>query len=336
MTRGAASSFVCPACRSAVDDGDSGYVCVSCHHVYPILFGIPDFRLTGDRYLSLDEERAKAGRLHAFGQTHDFKALVSYYYSITDDVPDDLAATFTDYVLNAPARSRAAIDALVGSEQAASLLDLGCGSGGALIGASEAFQDRTGVDIALRWLVIARKRLDEVGSAARLVCADAEALPFADGSFSHVLAVDLLENTASPSAAVGAAAAVLKETGRVYFSSSNCRWIGPHPATGVWAAGLLPPMVRSAFLKRNHGIDILRAVSFVSPGSVRRAAHAGGLRQIEAAPLDFDEQQIAHRSVAFKFLARLYSRLARASLTRRALVVAGPMFWILFKKEKVT
>lgn len=336
MTSGAASNFICPACRSAVEEGDGGYRCVSCHQFYPILFGIPDFRLEGDRYLSLDEERAKAGRLHAFGQTHDFAALVTYYYSITDDVPDHLAATFTDYVVNAPARSRAATDALVGSEKAASLLDLGCGSGGALVAASEAFQDRTGVDIALRWLVIARKRLEEVGSNVRLVCADAEALPFADRSFSHVLAVDLLENMRSPAAAIGAAAAVLKESGRMYVSSSNCRWIGPHPATGVWAAGLLPPMARSALLKRKHGIDILRAVSFVSPGSVRRMARVVGLRQIDAAPLDFDERQISHRSIVFKAVARTYSKLTRMPFVRSVLLGAGPMFWILFTKEKAT
>ena len=39
------------------------------------------------------------------------------------------------------------------------------------------------------------------------------------------------------------------------------------PATGVWAAGLLPRGLRAALLRRRHGVDILRAVSFVSPGS---------------------------------------------------------------------
>ncbi len=61
--------FVCPQCRAAVQEGAAAYTCGSCKRAYPILFGIPDFRLQGDRYLSLEDERAKAARLHEFGQS---------------------------------------------------------------------------------------------------------------------------------------------------------------------------------------------------------------------------------------------------------------------------
>ncbi len=172
----------------------------SCGRSYPILFGIPDFRLRGDLYLSLEDERAKAARLHEFAEKHDFRELVAFYYSITEDVPDRLAPIFAGYRTeradSAPTRaSRRCRSAGAGRRAARSWLRerRGAGSGGDL------FQDRTGVDIALRWLVIARKRLEEAGvSAATLVCADAEALPFPESSFTHVLAADLLENTRSP------------------------------------------------------------------------------------------------------------------------------------------
>jgi ubiquinone/menaquinone biosynthesis C-methylase UbiE len=326
--------FVCPECRSPIRAGEGGYSCGACERFYPVLFGIPDFRVQGDRYLSLGEERAKAARLHAFAEDHDFRELVAFYYSITDDVPAKLAPLFTDYVLNAPDRAAPALKALSRGRRGRALLDLGCGSGGALVAAEGLFQDRTGVDIALRWLVIARKRLEEEGVAARLVCADAEALPFPESSFTHVLATDLLENTKSPAAAVRAAASVLEDGGFMYVSSSNRRWIGPHPATGVWAAGLLPRRLRATLLRRRHGVDILRAVSFVSPRSVRRMAKSAGLRQLCAGPLRFDASRLRLRAALFRALARTYAALANAPLFRSVLLAAGPAFQSMFVKEE--
>ena len=328
-----ANDFICPECRSNVVKNDGGHDCVACQRSYPTLFGIPDFRLRGDQYLSLEDEREKARKLHDFSQGHDFSALVSFYYSITDDVPEKLAPAFAGYVLNAPKRSASAMKTLAPTG-GRSFLDLGCGSGGALVVARTGFIERTGVDIALRWLVIAQKRLQEMAIDARLICADAGALPFRDGSFSHVLAADLLENARSPDAVINAAGAVVEEGGRLYVSSSNSRWIGPHPATGVWAAGLVPERIRRPLLERKHGVDILRAVSFVTPGSVRRVAERAGLRQVMVSPLTIDCARLEGRSAAFRSLAGLYSIFARLPGSSALLAVAGPVFQSLFVKEK--
>ena len=327
--------FVCPACREPVGQTDSTFSCVSCRNSYPILFGIPDFRLRGDQYLSLPEERAKAAKLHDFGRAHSLRELIGYYYSITDDVPAHLEPQFAHYALNAEARSSAALKALAPTG-GRSLLDLGCGSGGSLVGGERLFSDRTGVDIALRWLVIAQKRLEECGSSATLVCADAEALPFERDTFSHILASDLLENTRLPSAAIASACSALETCGRIYISSTNGRWVGPHPATGVWAAGFIPKALRVSLMQRRHGVDILRAVSFINPGSVRRMARAVGLRQVEARPLQPEMGQLANRSALFRLFARAYSVLATAPVLRTVLLHAGPVFQTIFVKEAST
>ena len=334
MTPGS-TDFICPACRSSLEPKGDGYACAACNRTYPILFGIPDFRLQGDQYLSLEAEREKACKLHAYAQDHDLAALVSYYYSITDDVPATLAPVFASYVINAPRRLQSAVEMLA-PQGGQSLLDLGCGGGGALVAAQGKFGQNTGVDVALRWLVIARKRLDELGLNATLVCANAETLPFRDASFSHVLASDLLENTRSPARTMKAAGAVLKVDGKLYVSSSNARWPGPHPATGVWAAGFLPEQFRKASLERKHGVDILRAVSFVTPASVRKMAHRVSLRQIDIRPLQPDRSQVDGRSILFKSMAKLYSAMAKAPLFRTLLIVSGPVFQSVFVKEKAT
>ena len=66
------AGLLCPRCRAAVARDAEGYACPSCGAQYPVLCGIPDFRLAPDRYLSLEDERSKARRLHDFAASHSF------------------------------------------------------------------------------------------------------------------------------------------------------------------------------------------------------------------------------------------------------------------------
>ena len=67
-----------------------------------------------------------------------------------------------------------------------------------------------GIDIALRWLLVARKRLDEEGLGhVRLACACAERLPLADQTVSGVVAGDVIEHVVDQSATLAEAHRVL-------------------------------------------------------------------------------------------------------------------------------
>lgn len=329
------ADYVCPACRAAVVRSGEAWRCGECGRVYPILFGIPDFRLRPDAYLSLDEERAKAATLHAFGRTATFAALVDHYYAITDDVPTALVPVFTGYVYGAPDRSRVSLDRLGHDPDHGVFLDLGCGSGGAFLAAADGYAQCTGVDVALRWLVIAQKRLDEAGIEARLVCANAEALPFAPQSFSHVLADDLIDNVHAPETMMREAAAAMAPGGRLWLSAGNRRWIGPHPATGVWAAGLIPARWREARLKRKHGFDLLRAVSLQTPARLRDMARRCGLHTTDLRPRQVDPSMMRGRSGAVRALAHAYRGVSRTPGLRALLIGIGPAFEILFTKPDI-
>lgn len=324
--------YVCPACRAAVVRSGEVWRCGTCGRDYPILFGIPDFRLRPDAYLSLDEEQAKAAMLQAFGRTASFAALVDHYYAITDDVPAALVPVFAGYVHGAPDRSRASLDRLGHDPAHGALLDLGCGSGGALLAAASSYAQCTGVDVALRWLVIAQKRLDDAGIEARLVCANAEALPFAPQRFSHVLADDLIDNVHAPEIVMREAAAVMSPGGRLWLSAGNRRWIGPHPSTGVWAAGLIPARWREARLKRKHGFDPLRAVSLETPATLRGMAARCGFHMTDVRPRQVDPSNMRGRSGTVRMLAYAYRGISRTPGLRALLTGIGPAFEILFTK----
>jgi SAM-dependent methyltransferase len=295
------------------------------------LFGIPDFRLEGDPYLSLEDERAKAGRLHEYGQTHSFSELVDFYYSITDDVPPDLAAKFVAYVHHAPARMKPILSALGPASSDKKLLDLGCATGGALV-AGENFALRVGVDIALRWLVICQKRLDEIGIEAQLVCADVRELPFRPGQFSHIIANDLIEHVHRPNAALASSAAQLADGGKVYVSASNRWWPGPHPAVGIWGAGLMPKRLRSAVARKLKGIDVLRNVRFVSASRTKAWLRAEGLAIEECGPKRTSTAGMAMPTWKAA-LIETYCLASGIPGLRQLMVAVGPAFDVLAEKR---
>ena len=324
--------FVCPACKGALAAEDAGYHCARCARDYPVLFGIADFRLRSDRYLTLEAERAKARRLHEFGLTTSFDELVAFYYSITDDVPDDLAVRYRAYLRWAPergARILADLGPLGGSD---SLLDIGCGSGGLLVAARGRFGAVVGVDIALRWLVIGAKRLAEQGVEATLVCADVEALPFAEASTSLVVAADLIESVYDVDAAIAALSRLLVPGGTLWLSAANKYCLGPHPLVRLWAVGFLPRPLRSWLVKAIRGVESLRYVHLVSPMALARRCRAEGFQAPRLAPAPVQTGSLDGYPRVDRILILLYRKAWRLGVMRYFLILFGPAFQMVCRK----
>jgi 2-polyprenyl-3-methyl-5-hydroxy-6-metoxy-1,4-benzoquinol methylase len=325
-------SFVCPACKGELDYSNDVYSCGPCKKQYPVLFGIADFRLRSDRYLTLEQERDKARRLNEFAQTTSFEELVAYYYEITDDVPPELAKVYQAYVHNAPNQARGTVARLDPDADNDVLLDLGCGAGGFLVAASGRFKQLVGADIALRWLVICKKRLDELGVNATLVCADAEQLPFKGGEYSHVVAADLIEHVYDDKATIEQCYEQLKPGGRFWLSATNRYCMGPHPLTRIWGIGFLPRAARSAILMKLRGVDSLRYTNLVSPGTIKRLCRQAGFHLLDAGPRQLNIEDISAYPLQDRILIRCYQFMLRFVLFRGFLLSVGPAFEIICEK----
>src|SRR5262249_33882669 len=144
------------------------------------------------------------------------------------------------HILTAPGRVGRWRDAL-GAVADGMILDLGCGSGSFLAAVGARAGPVCGVDVAFRWLLVARKRLGGGGlGRAPLACACAEALPVTDGSLAGVVAGDVFEHVADQAATLAEAFRALRPGGRAFFATPNRYSLGPEPHVQVWGVGFLP------------------------------------------------------------------------------------------------
>ena len=329
--------FVCPQCRDPVRAADGAYVCDRCSRIYPVLFGIPDFRLRPDRYLDLHAETAKATRLAEAAATRSFEQLLDFYYEITDDVPPELARRYKASILNgirhADLLAADLAAALAAAPPNAVALDAGCGAGAMLVAADRRGVRVVGVDIALRWLVICRKRLDELGLAIPLICADLADPPFAPASFDAVTAVDLVEHVPDIPSLVRALAVISRPGASLWLTAANGRTLGPHPSTRLWAIGWLPLGIRTWVVKKLRGVDSLRHVNLISVPEMRRIAECAGLTVAECRPRRIAAPDRRYPYVERK-LMQLYRRLVEMPWMRGLLLQVGPAFELRLRRAR--
>ena len=252
---------------------EDAYACAACRRRYPIQLGIPDFRLGSDPWLSIEDDRAKGQTLDAQTRNSTLRETVEAYWAMTPTTSPERARRFTEHVLGAEARSRAWLAALGLDRPARSALwiDLGCGTADLAVAAASHTAEVVAVDIAFRWLVVARKRLQEARiDNVTLVCADAAAMPFADAVAERVLSQGLLEHS-------GRMADVIKEAGRVLASRGELQLRTRSTATQSCRSLMSPSGVSGSC--RHDGPTATSAVSAARDTRTcirRRQAHCAG------------------------------------------------------------
>ncbi|MBI3656732.1 MAG: methyltransferase domain-containing protein [Acidobacteria bacterium] len=299
--------------------------------------GIPDFRVFPDPYISLAEDREKGRRLAEYGHAHNFESTVAYYYAMTPEVPPDLAARYTRYIQTGIDRGRALLGAMAPPESTAdqgagrSLLEIGCGTGGLLIDARENYSHVVGIDIALRWLVVAQIRLREHGADVPLVCCCAEYLPFLDEQFDRVTAGDVLEHSVDQQRLLAESARVLKPGGTLFLVTQNRFTLRLEPCVRVWGVGFLPRPWMNAYVRWARRIPYHR-VHMVSYVELRRLLRKAGFQAVRVMLPDISTGERRLMTGWEKIQIAVYNGLKRLPIIRMILYLGGPAFWALGHK----
>ena len=101
------------------------------------------------------------------------------------------------------------------------VLEVGCGAGDFAIHVAKAGAAVTAVDFSPAAIEMARAKAKAHGMAVQFQSADAEALPFADGSFDVVLSCECLEHVPDPLRALVQMARVLRPSGHLVLTTEN-------------------------------------------------------------------------------------------------------------------
>ena len=320
----------CPWCKGDLKEGtrDSELNCRSCGRCFPVLLGIPDLRTFSDPYIEAEADRAKgllvATRIDELG----FSELVDFYYSITCVVPPSHAALYKRGLMSGVARSEAAfanwesMSRTNGQAGTGSLLEIGCGTAPLLVAAAGRFTTLVGVDIAFRWLIVAKKRLAEAGLDIPLICACAEALPFPAGTFDKVAADSTLEHLQDQRAALAECNRVMRPSGRLLVSTPNRYSLGPDPQAGIWAGGLLPQRWVASYVRKQGGIPPKRRL--LSAESLRSLIKAAGFTSPKVSLPNIPAGQREYFGKGINLLIDLYHTAKQVPVSREILRWVGP------------
>jgi O-antigen/teichoic acid export membrane protein/SAM-dependent methyltransferase len=322
-TQRARVALVCPACRASI----AAEFCGACGRSYPLVAGVRDYRLASDRYLSLDAERLKAERLAAIAETTDLEGVARAYYAITPDVDPPRCAGYLAHILAAEPRAEAIVDEIEIDGGGGPILEVGCGSGALLAAGLKRGLEIEGVDIAARWLVVARRRLQDAGFfSARLTAADAARLPWADASFATVVADSVLEHCDDPLAALREWRRVLRPGGRLVVWSPNRFSLGADPHVRLRGVGYLPRPLGDAYSRlRRGGAWVPRTQS---AGSAARMVRLAGFGRVEVGPPAIPDRWLAAQSRSKQTMIRLYNLMIEREPGRTIAVVVGPLWAI--------
>ena len=327
--------LACPDCRGDLVPGVAcdTWACSCCGRTARGLRGIADLRTGDDLYLSNRDDWAFAQRLNDDFDRLDFRGLLERYFDLDSEIPPDLRRRQIAHILSAPERARRWLEAL-GPLGARPLLDLGCGTGSFLAAVGHEVGPAWGVDIAMRWLLVARKRLDEEGlTQVRLVCGCAERLPFGDQSFGGVVAGDVIEHVTDQDRALAEAHRVLAPGGRLFVAVPNRFSLAPEPHVQVWGVGFLPRPWMAPYVRLIRRLDF-RAIRTLSYGEWTRLLRRSPFGRASIGAPGLPAADLVHFGPFKRQVGRLYNALIASGPGQAAARRVGPLFHVVCERTE--
>lgn len=335
MNLGGDFELCCPVCRKDLAQSTAELVCRGCSRKFPVVAGIPDLRIFPDPYIGMEDDRKKGVMLEARAGQESFASLLDYYYSITSVVPKQHAELYKRGLLAGPARAAAALEVWeegCGMARGGRLLEVGCGTGPLLLSAARRGYRVAGVDIALRWLIAAKKRLSEEGLNVPLVCACAEALPFRGEMFDRVVLDSAIEMVADQARSMREAHRVLAGDGRLFVATPNRFSLGPDPHIGVPAGGLWPKSWVAAVARRQGAIPPSRNLLWAK--SLSRLIRGAGFDATRLELPRIADVQVNGLGAGMRAMVGLYRTARRIPVTRPGLMLVGPLLYATARKPR--
>jgi ubiquinone/menaquinone biosynthesis C-methylase UbiE/uncharacterized protein YbaR (Trm112 family) len=328
--------FVCPLCKGPLAVSENGYGCESCLKDFPLHDGIPDFRVFPDPYLDYEEDRQRTNIVLEALNRFDLRTLLEYYWSLSDVTPVELRGNFIRSTILGEHKAKRILRIL--SDRtfnepvcAEKVIELGSGTGNFLATASHRFRRIIGVDIAMRWLHVSRRRFMDKGlEIPPLVCCCAEYLPFPDGYFDLAVSSATLEFTRDQEKVLFECARVLKKSGCFYLSTVNRFAITQDPYVYLWGVGFLPRSWQAGYVKwrRKASYEHIRLFSLNELKILTNKYFKG----FEIALPDIDNESLRQFPQFKQLQVKVYRVLKKIRIFRSLLLLIAPQWDLKLKK----
>ena len=338
MTAGAhfGGLYACPACGGDLDRGAEEWRCGGCGRSYAVVAGIPDLRHDyADPYVTRDEDLARARELEARFDELDLLGLLQEHWRRSGK-PPELAERFLAGDRVAASRAGSYLDGVEGRRgrplgPGDVVLEVGCGTAALAAAAAERTGAAIATDISMRWLVLAKKRLAEIGAAnVELVCCNAEDPPFREGTFTLVMAGDVIEHVGSQPRFATGCARILAPGGMLFLATPNRFSLSLEPHVRLWGVGMLPRGLAKRYVRavRHAPYDHVR---LLSSRALRRLLEDAGLQPAIVAPGIPPATRATYDGVEGR-LIDVYNRVRGRRPVQRALLGVGPFFHVFATK----
>ena len=332
-----AIEFVCPLCRGDLDVLNNGYECSVCEKKYLLHDGIPDFRVFPDPYLSYQEDHERTEIILSALEKFNLEKLLEHYWSFSDITPVALRPKFIRSVVLGEERARRMLQLLEDkipekTKIVRKVLEIGSGAGNFLALAAQRYEQVVGIDIAMRWLHVSRRRFMDMGlPTPPLVCCCAEFLPFADNSFDLIAASSTLEFVRDQQKVLSECARTLSKDGTLYINSVNRYSIGRDPYSYLWGVGFLPRKWQVPYVHWRTGGAIYKTRTFSYREFNRLTRHKFPSR--EFALQDVSSSALKHFSPFTRFQVNVYKFFKKLPVFSQLFKQIGPGWDITLRKS---
>lgn len=303
-------------------------------HDVPVIGGVLDCRppLSG---FDVDSDRSLARELATL-EDASFEELLRHYWKHQPDVPPHLVERFVTGDLIGSQRASAVADQIESSlgdplSPDSHALEIGGGTGA--LGAELATRCSSVVitDISLAWLVLARKRVRDMGLGnVTVIAATGDDLPIEPGSVDLIVAADVIEHVPGAAAVINHCYSALRASGALWLSTPNRFSLTPEPHVRLWGVGLLPRRLGRAYVRRVRRLDY-DDIETLSLFTLRRLAAATGGSWDVTAPKITTPVRATYRPLA-RLLIDGYHVSRRVPLLHGIVLVAAPLFHVVIRR----
>ena len=322
--------LVCPRCRGSLELQSSSYLCLNCGATYHLQGGIPNMRVFPDPYLTDEEDKSRTGFIIEALDRYRLQPLLEYYWSVSDVTPVPLREKFIRSVMLGEKKAERILRILSDTTfrepvRAQRALEIGSGTGNFLAAANSRFKQTVGIDIAMRWLHVSRRRfMDRDIDTPPLVCCCAESLPFPDSYFDLIVCSATLEFTRDHDQVFREWARVLTDDGAVYISTVNRYSITQDPYVYLWGVGFLPRTWQAGYVRwrRQASYENIRLHSFNEIRSMARKHFSA----VEFALPDISDEALQYFPVSKRLQVYIYRLLKRIPGVRSILLRIAPQW----------